>query len=118
MQIKSGTIAEQLAKQYLINQNLRLVYNNYNCMWGELDLIMLDKQDTLIFVEVRERMNPNYGGAAESITKSKQQKIIKSAMHFLTRFKQYNKHNCRFDVVLFNASNTPSWIKNAFEVSA
>jgi putative endonuclease len=115
MQIKSGNIAEKLALNHLVKQDLKLLYNNYHCLWGEIDLIMLDKNNTLVFVEVRKRINQDFGGAAESITRSKQQKIIKSALDFLKRYKQYAVYNCRFDVVLFGKNNTPVWLQNAFE---
>ncbi len=115
MQINSGHIAEEIARSFLIKQNLQLIYKNYHCIWGELDLIILYNNNTLVFIEVRKRMHQDYGGAAESITKSKQKKIIKSALQFLTRFKQYAAYNCRFDVVLFGKNNTPIWIPNAFE---
>ena len=117
MQIKIGKEAEIVAKNFLLKQGLQLIKNNYHCIWGELDLIMLDKNNTIVFIEVRKRNNKHYGGALASITNNKKIKIIKTAMNFLQRHKQFISYYCRFDVVFFDSNNTPIWLPNAFEMS-
>jgi putative endonuclease len=114
-----GQDAEQACCQYLQQQGLKLLERNYHGRRGELDLIMLDN-NTVVFVEVRYRKNNAFGGALESITASKQQKLRITAEQYLqqeTRLK-----NGRFDVVAMtgivqnNGSNHYNfeWIKNAF----
>ena len=113
-----GDYAEMLACQYLQQQGLSLVTNNYSSRYGEIDLILLDeKQDTLIFVEVRYRKNKQYGGAAMSITPKKQQKITKTALQYMQQKQHYNVAS-RFDVVAIEGNisgeYTLDWIINAF----
>lgn len=111
-----GRKAEQLARQLLEAQQLKFIDSNYHCRFGEIDLIMLDKNNTLVFVEVRYRKNQQFGGAIESITHSKQNKLRLTASHYLQK-KNSNK-NARFDVVLLSSlsDNTQiNWIKSAFE---
>lgn len=107
-----GVKSEQQALAYLKKQGLALICQNYYCRFGEIDLIMLD-QETLVFIEVRYRKNSDFGGALASITKRKQDKIIKTAKHYLTQLE--NEPYCRFDAIAIDQkSTTPEWIQNAF----
>ena len=51
---ETGDSAERIAEQYLIERGLVLVARNYRCRFGEIDLVMKDRE-TLVFVEVRLR---------------------------------------------------------------
>lgn len=110
---RTGDEAEGLAAAYLERQGLRVVERNYRCRQGEIDLIMREG-DTLVFVEVRLRTNPKFGGAAESITHAKQEKILQAARHYLAG--RHKLPPCRFDAVLFGGldGDTIEWLKNAF----
>lgn len=109
-----GVLAEQLAAHYLQQRGLKLLAQNYRCRAGEIDLIMQD-DDTLVFVEVRLRSNPAFGGAAGSIDRRKQQRIIRTAQHYLATLSLLPP--CRFDALLLEDTegNTAQWLKNAFE---
>lgn len=106
-----GAAAEQRAADHLARRGLKLVERNYRCRGGEIDLIMQDGA-TLVFVEVRARAPSRFGGAAESITRTKQARVILAARHYLAR------HGldapCRFDVVLLDGGEC-AWIRSAFE---
>ncbi|GAB7564682.1 YraN family protein [Methylobacillus methanolivorans] len=108
-----GDDAEALAANYLQSQGLSLLASNYRCRFGEIDLIM-QQGNSIVFVEVRMRSQATYGGAAASINLPKQQKLIRTAEHFL----QQHGHQaaCRFDAVLLTGlnSNHIEWIQDAF----
>ncbi|MCW8994842.1 MAG: YraN family protein [Psychromonas sp.] len=107
-----GVKSEKQALAYLQKQGLTLICQNYYCRFGEIDLIMYD-QDTLVFIEVRYRKNNDFGGALASITKRKQDKIIKTAKHYLAQLE--NEPYCRFDTIAIDQqADTPQWIQNAF----
>ena len=109
-----GAHAEKLAEQYLKKQGLHTVACNYRCRLGEIDLIMDDKH-YLVFVEVRKRTSSLFGKAADSVTRSKQHKIIKTALFYLSKHQLYAAKAVRFDLLCLDG--TPSqmtWIKNAF----
>ena len=76
--IAQGKLAEKKACDYLQQQGLKLIEKNYYCRSGEIDLIMLDKQE-LVFIEVRYRKSRTFGSAAESIDARKRNKIIDDA---------------------------------------
>lgn len=109
-----GGDAERMAAAYLQQQGLILVTSNYRCRFGEIDLIMRDGK-ALVFVEVRLRSNASFGGAGMSITAAKQQKLTRTAEHYL---QQHGDAACRFDAVLMDKPSTQhiEWIRNAFDV--
>lgn len=110
-----GKLAEALAQKLLESSNLRLLQKNYHCRYGEIDLVMQDK-NTLVFVEVRFRNSERFGGALESIDTKKQNKLRITAQHYMQ--KHNNKLNARFDVVILSSlsdQNKINWIKYAFE---
>lgn len=115
-----GNKGERAAEQFLKKQGLYLIERNYRCQRGELDLIMQDEK-YCVFVEVRLRKNAAFGSPAETITHSKQQKLIAAAQHYLLAKGLSDKALCRFDVVSItgNLKHTESnaqieWHKNAF----
>ena len=69
-----GEMAEQVAAEFLAGRGLKLIERNYRCRFGEIDLIMRHGP-TLVFVEVRYRRNDSFGGAVESITAAKREKL-------------------------------------------
>ena len=111
-----GKAAEEAACQYLTSQGLRLLERNFLCKLGEIDLILMDA-NTLVFAEVRFRKNPDFGGAAASVTASKQRKLHRAAQVYLQRSGQTPA--CRFDVLAMTLDQNSqliceNWIKNAF----
>jgi putative endonuclease len=110
---RNGAAAEQLASHYLQRQGLKLLISNYRCRFGEIDLIMRDGEET-VFVEVRLRSHAAFGGAAASITSAKQQKLARTAEHYLM---EHGTGPCRFDAVLLDGltTNNITWLKNAFD---
>lgn len=110
----NGKQSELWAAQYLQQQGLKLLAQNYRSHFGEIDLIMR-QGDTVVFVEVRQRSNAGYGGAAGSIDSHKQHRLILTAQHYLA--KQAHIPPCRFDAVLMDNAegSNVEWIKNAFD---
>lgn len=113
---KIGNNAENLALQYLKKNSLKLIKQNFNSKFGEIDLIMLDN-NVLVFIEVRYRTQNKFGLSVETVDIFKQQKIIKTAQLFLQKYKKYHDFICRFDVIGVESSlKYPqfNWIKDAF----
>lgn len=111
-----GNIAEEHALEFLTNQGLRLLERNFQTKLGEIDLIM-EKNEQIIFIEVRYRSYLSHGGAAASIVNDKQNRIIRTATIYLQKQKLLYKRYYRFDVVaidLIGGKPQVEWIKNAF----
>jgi putative endonuclease len=109
-----GQEQEQKACDYLEQQDLKVIEKNYQCKVGEIDLIMRDKDNILVFVEVRFRKQNSYGGGLESVTRSKQRRIIRTAQYYLLTKKE--DCPCRFDVIAIEPEQKFHWIKDAFWV--
>lgn len=108
----SGVQAEQHAHEFLVAQGLISVCRNFRCHYGELDLVMLDR-DVLVIVEVRFRKSNAFGGAIASVTAKKRAKIIAATQYYLSE--NAVKNTVRFDVVAISGVNGLNWIKNAFQ---
>jgi putative endonuclease len=114
-----GLDAEQACCDYLQQQGLKLLARNYHGRRGELDLVM-QENNTVVFVEVRYRKNNAFGGALESITPGKQEKLRLTAEQYLQQ--ETRLTNGRFDVVAMTGmiqnngtcNYSFEWIKNAF----
>lgn len=103
-----GRSAEIIACNYLQQQNLTLLVQNFYSRFGEIDLIMLDV-DTYVFVEVKKRKH-GVDHAIESITPAKQKKLILAAQYYLLQIKK--NINCRFDAVVMDNKGAIKWLKN------
>ena len=112
----TGDYFEKQACRHLKQQGLTLEAKNINFRFGEIDLIMRDKEQ-LVFIEVRFRQSNKFGGSAASVDKSKQTKLIKTAQLYLLKHYKNQPPSCRFDVIAFEGSKDnlkTQWIKNAF----
>lgn len=94
-----GRWGEKRSEKFLRRRGLRTLARNYCCKVGELDLVMVDTDRTIVFVEVRTRADEDFAPAESSITQAKRIKLAHAARHFL------NEHNiderpCRFDAVV------------------
>lgn len=109
----TGRTYEQQARRYLERAGLRFVAANVTVRGGELDLIMRDR-GTWVFVEVRYRRNGAFGGAAASITRQKQQRLLHAARVWLARRQaSFETSSCRFDVLAITGESL-EWLPNAF----
>lgn len=110
-----GNYGEQLVATWLGAQGFSILERNYKKKYGEIDLIA-QKKDLIVFVEVKMR-SISYFDPAQSITISKQKKIIMVAQEYLMRHNG-DDNNCRFDVALIEiVNNEPklTYLQNAFE---
>ncbi len=118
--VAQGGAAENLALRHLQGEGLGLVARNYrvargpSARGGEVDLIMKDRDGTLVFVEVRARRGAAHGGAAASVTWGKQRRVQLAAQHYLMRFA--SPPPCRFDVVAIDGEAL-EWIVAAFDAT-
>ncbi len=111
-----GAAAEAQAEQHLTAAGLRLLQRNVRYPFGEIDLVMRER-DTTVFVEVRYRAGSGFGGGAVSVDRRKRMRLVRAAQAFLLSQPALAKSACRFDVVaLTGASDTPKldWIRDAF----
>ena len=113
-----GDAAEARALAWLQARGLTLVERNYRvalgprARGGEIDLIMRSPDGTLVFVEVRQRAGRSHGGAAASVTATKQHRVVRAAQHYLLRLA--TPPPCRFDVLAIEGDHI-EWLQAAFD---
>ena len=113
-----GDAAEARALDHLLGHGLALVQRNYRvargprARGGEVDLILRDRDGTLVFVEVRARKSARFGGAAASVGIAKQRSIVLAATYFVSRMA--SPPPCRFDVVAVDGEQI-EWLRAAFD---
>lgn len=98
---RTGVRGETYAYWYLRSKGYVFVARNYQAagLKGEIDLIGYDGK-TLVFVEVRTRTvsEGQQGIAEQSVTRDKQEHVIRTARRFLTS-RRVKAEAVRFDVV-------------------
>jgi putative endonuclease len=116
-----GHAAEDMALGHLQRAGLVLVARNYRvargpgARGGEVDLVMRDRDGTLVFVEVRARADMRHGGAAASIGAAKRARLVFAARHYLAA-QRGAPPPCRFDVVAIDGAAV-EWLQAAFDAS-
>lgn len=74
-----GALGEQHAVDYLHSQGLRIIARNWRCRYGELDVIAVEDDHTLVFVEVKTRTGEGFGGLAQAVTVQKLHRLRRLA---------------------------------------
>ncbi len=108
-----GQLYEAAAEKYLQGCGLVIIERNFQVRGGELDLIMRDG-DTTVFVEVRYRQSQQYGHAAETVTPTKMNKLVKAAnLWLMKQGLSVHSTDFRFDLVAIHQQGKQiEWIKN------
>jgi putative endonuclease len=113
---RDGNAAEAAAAGYLKARGYRLRARNFSCRYGELDLVM-EKDQTLCFVEVRMRATAAWGDPSQTVMSSKQRRVVKTALRYLQANAVKDKM-IRFDVVSVVGSGERARVEhipNAFD---
>ena len=115
-----GDGIEQQAANYLQTRGMRLVARQVRYKSGEIDLLMEDRDDTLVFVEVRYRRNISFGDGADSVNWTKRHRLRRAAELYLALNPLASKRACRFDVIsACGRVDQPqwNWFRNAFTLN-
>jgi len=94
---ETGKQGEQLACRALEKKGYRIQERNYRCRQGEIDLVARHR-DYIVFIEVRSKTGNAFGTPEESVTEAKKQKLIATALDYLSRHDNLPE-NWRIDFV-------------------
>jgi putative endonuclease len=113
----TGDQAEGVAARYLATRGVQIIERNVYSRGGEIDLIGHDGE-TLVFFEVRYRGAGSLASAAESVTPTKQRRLLRAVKFYLHRNHLWEAP-CRIDVVAIAPGEQKKyriqWIKNAIQ---
>jgi putative endonuclease len=93
-----GQWGEKYAHRFLKKQGLKTLTRNFSCKTGEIDLIMVDIDSSIVFLEIRTKADETFNTVESSITAPKKTRLIRTARYFLTTHNIDNRP-FRFDIV-------------------
>ena len=92
-----GKLGEDLAVVELTRRGYAITARRYRTRCGEIDIVA-DCQGVVVFVEVKARVDSEFGTPAEAVTLRKQRRLTRMANYYLTHERVVDRP-CRFDVV-------------------
>ncbi len=114
-----GDTYEHRAACWLRAQHgITVIARNFRARTGEIDIVARDGK-YLVFIEVRARSPSRFAGAAASVDRGKQKRILRTAQLYLQQQPELAHLPCRFDVIAIEPRQSPpepplQWIKGAF----
>ena len=110
-----GDQYEQAAWKLVQQAGCQLLGRQLGCPLGELDLVVREGTN-LVFIEVRQRTSGRFGGAAASVSTTKQQRFLRAAQWWLPVLvrRHFGKQipTYRLDVIAFEPEGT-IWYRDA-----
>jgi len=110
-----GDWGEQIAVDYLISNNIKVIGRNIRTRYGEID-ILGQKDGIIIFFEVKTRRTEEFGNPEDAVDYKKREHMKNSALDYM----QSNldlEMDWRIDVIaIFVGENNKlqiRWVKNA-----
>jgi len=77
-----GALGEKIAAEYLAGVGYVIRERNFRTREGEIDIIA-EKDDYLVFIEVRTRRSHSFGTPEESVTAKKKERLIALAQAYM-----------------------------------
>ena len=93
-----GRWGEHQCEKFLRRKGLKTLTRNFSCNAGEIDLIMVDNDRAIVFVEVKTRLDEEFTPTEEVVNKTKADKMAKTSRYFLS-VHDINNRPYRFDIV-------------------
>jgi len=93
-----GKWGERQCEKFLRRKGLKTLTRNYACNAGEIDLIMVDNDRAIVFVEVKTRLDEEFAPTETVVNKTKADKMAKTSRYFLS-VNDINSRPYRFDIV-------------------
>ena len=93
-----GRWGEKRCERFLKAKSWRTLERNFSCKTGEIDLVMVDPEGVLVFVEVKTRASEAFSPAIAAVTGRKKHRMTRAAKYFLA-IHDIQDRPCRFDVV-------------------
>jgi putative endonuclease len=110
-----GDWGEQIAVEYLISNNIKVIGRNIRTSYGEIDVVG-QKDGIIIFFEVKTRRTEKFGNPEDAVNYKKREHMKNSALDFM----QSNldlEMDWRIDVIAIFVGEKNKlkirWIKNA-----
>jgi putative endonuclease len=112
-----GRWGEKYCEKFLKDKGLKTLTRNFTCKTGEIDLIMVAPDGSLVFVEVRTKTDENFSDVESSITSAKKTRLKRAAKYFIAT-NNIEDRPFRFDIaaIVLGLKGKPQirYYENAF----
>jgi len=81
--IDVGKFGENQASRFLLGKGYRIIDRNYRKPWGELDIIAMAPNGTIVFVEVKTLTIGNSLEPEDHLTKAKLEKLQRTCRKYV-----------------------------------
>lgn len=114
--IRTGKWGESIAVDFLQENGFRILERNYRSGYGEVDIIA-QKDQAIVFFEVKTRTNRAFGLPEDTITAAKRTHLEATAQMYMQEHPEY-EGECRIDVlaieIIAGSENLEiTWFENA-----
>jgi putative endonuclease len=93
-----GRWGEKRCEKFLKRKGFKSLTRNFSCKTGEIDLIMVDSDGAIVFVEVKTRADESFSPSESAITYAKKTRMLRAARYFISTH-NIEDRPFRFDVV-------------------
>ncbi|WP_370088441.1 YraN family protein [Ekhidna sp.] len=107
-----GIVGEAIAKRCYEKQGCEILEENYRYKRGEIDLIALQNESLLIFIEVKNRSRKDFGEAETFVSESQQERIKEAAEEYIYGINW--QKDIRFDIVCVDGQGNIEVFEDAF----
>ena len=108
-----GNIGEEIAQNYLQRQGCKIIQRNYYSRFGEIDIIA-EKDNILLFVEVKYRKNERFALATESITSQKKHNMRLTIETYLQKYPTNQPLRIDLITIIGQSPYQITWLENIF----
>ena len=107
-----GNQGEEIAKRYYENQSYEILESNYRFNRAEIDLIALQDENLLIFIEVKNRSRKDFGDPETFVSEAQQNRIKEAAEDYIYGINW--KKDIRFDIACVDSRGNLEVFEDAF----
>ncbi len=94
-----GKYGESIVVNFLISHEYKILYTNWFCYGGELDIVALSFQNKLVFVEVKYVSNSNFCLPEYLFTKTKIFHLKRTISQFFLKHREFYKYEWQLDLI-------------------
>lgn len=110
-----GRWGEELAANFLLSRDMRILERNWRIARGELDIIFVDPaRDALVACEVKTRRISSFVSGFEAISYEKKQRLRSLLLAYLTTH-DYHAPEIRVDLIAVTVFHDGEWELNHVE---
>lgn len=106
--MEAGAKGEQLAADYLAGKGYTILFRNYRFGKSEVDIIA-QRDDWLVFVEVKARTSIEYGQPEDFVDWRKSERMLRAAENFI--YATDWQGNVRFDIISVRLCDPPEIVQ-------